>query len=221
MRVDKERANDQKLAAAAAEARSELDAERIAEKMQHEAKIEELERAAAICSAELAKLAKALKSKITWTAEALKAKVLKREREEQEQALEAQRATQEEAVGKQREEQEEALGKQREKLQQQRVAMEKKYHVLKPIDAEKEREEKAQQRAQPPEEDRRLPSPSLSQPAGSARRESAHGNAAEARIIPYGGGSRQRTGRSQDRRRSRSKSRSTSRRRQIKKQVQG
>ena len=59
IKTERGRANDQKLAAAAAEARSELDAERIAEKMQHEAKIEELERAAAIRSAELAELAKA------------------------------------------------------------------------------------------------------------------------------------------------------------------
>ena len=97
-------------------------------------------KSSAIRSVELAKLAKAPKSKVTWNAEAFKARVLKREREEQEQALEAQRAAQEEALGKQREEQEEALGKQREELQQQRVAMEKKYHILKPIDAEKERE---------------------------------------------------------------------------------
>ena len=101
MRADTERANDhQRLAAVATEARSELDAERIAEKMQHEAKNEELESAAAIRSAELAELAKALKSKVTWTAEALRAKVLQTERAEQGQALEAQREALEKALGK-------------------------------------------------------------------------------------------------------------------------
>ena len=99
-----ERANDQKLAAAAAEACSELDAERIVEKMQHEAKIEELESATAIRSAELAELAKALKTKVTWTAVARKAKIFQTEREEQQQALEAQREAQQKALETQHEE---------------------------------------------------------------------------------------------------------------------
>ena len=45
---------------------------------------------------------------------------------------------------------------------------------------QKKNEKKAQQRAQPPEEDRPLPLPSLSQSAGFARRASAHGNDVEA-----------------------------------------
>ena len=185
-------ATDQKnavAAAVAAEARSDkLVAERIAEKMQHEAKIQELENLAAIRSAELAQLAEA-----------------------KERALEAKREALEEALGKQRDELEQSLAKQRDELQQQREAMDKEREEKER--EQKEREEQAQQMPQPPpQEDRAVPSPSLSQSAGSARRASA--NDAEVRLIPYGGGSRQRSSRPISGRRSRSRSRSRSRRRQ-------
>ena len=92
-------ANDKKHAAAAATARSELDAERSAEKREHEAKNEELKIAATIRSAELAELAKQ-----AMDAEALKAKVLQTEREKQQTALESQREAHQKALETQREE---------------------------------------------------------------------------------------------------------------------